>query len=148
MQSLDRALTLVVSKLRLSLTPNKELTGLKAMWPLSGPGNSVILDHATSFSQALQPASFWEVSILAPSSGCPSFSTVNLVLRGACTAQSILEHQKEAEGLRVCLLGQRLWGSQTYRPLWTGVLSPRGLGWSKKAVCMWKLFQSQTQPSS
>ena len=128
--------------------PNKELAGFKAMWLFSSADNSVLLGNATSFPQTLQPAGSWAGSSLVPSPGFPSSSTVSLVSGGACTAQSIQEHQEEAVGLRVYLLGQRLWGAQPYRPLWTGVLRPRGLGWSELAVCMWKLFQSQTQPST
>ena len=88
--------------------PNKELAGLKAKWLFSGAGNSVLLGHATSFPS--DPSDIWFRAdfSLAISPGFPSSSTVSLVLGGACTAQSIQEHQEEAVGLRVYLLGQRL----------------------------------------
>ena len=45
------------SNLGLQIIPTWKLEGLEASWVFSGASNSVILYHATSFSQVLKEAS-------------------------------------------------------------------------------------------
>lgn len=92
--------------------PNREFTGLKATWLFSGAGTSVFLLHATSFPQALPALLDPEDVPALPLLWLSFLLHSGVVTGGACTAQSIQEHQGEAVGLRVYLLGYRLWGAQ------------------------------------